>query len=169
MSKSGKFCAACKNKNPFDAVFCAYCGAPFLDDQSPRTTRRVTENVAFSERDAEILEAITPPPGIVFYVYGESAPMEPRMDEELVLGRKTDNAPGQESLVDLSPYGAFAMGVSRRHARIRKIAIGYEITDLDSSNGTWLNEHRIVPNKPYILDSGAKIRVGKLILVVTYK
>ncbi len=44
----------------------------------------------------------------------------------------------------------------------------YILTDLNSSNGTWLNGHRLVPAKSYDLPSGAVIQLGRIKLVVSY-
>ena len=71
-----------------------------------------------------------------------------------------------EETVDLTPYGAFASGVSRRHAMVRRKKNGFEIIDLDSTNGSWLNEKRMTPTKAYPLPSGAMIRLGQLRLQV---
>lgn len=47
--------------------------------------------------------------------------------------------------------------VSRRHAKFEKTESGYEVTDLDSTNGTWINEQRVESTK---LKSGDRIRIG---------
>jgi pSer/pThr/pTyr-binding forkhead associated (FHA) protein len=49
---------------------------------------------------------------------------------------------------------------------IRRKKTGYEIIDLDSTNGTWLNEKRLTPTKAYELQNGATIRLGQLRLQV---
>ena len=49
---------------------------------------------------------------------------------------------------------------------IRRKKDRFEIIDLDSTNGTWLNEKRLTPTKAYALPSGATIRVGQLRLQV---
>ncbi len=51
--------------------------------------------------------------------------------------------------------------VSRRHASIQKILGHYTVADLDSTNGTFVNDQRIKHHK---LNDGDKIRIGKLVL-----
>jgi pSer/pThr/pTyr-binding forkhead associated (FHA) protein len=51
----------------------------------------------------------------------------------------------------------------------RQVKDGCEIINLDSTNGTWLNELRLVPNKPYPLTSGAQIRLGRMHLFTIYR
>src|SRR5689334_9919231 len=50
--------------------------------------------------------------------------------------------------------------VSSHHAQLRRQGQGYEIVDLGSSNGTFVNGQRLSPNAPYRLSSGDQIRVG---------
>jgi pSer/pThr/pTyr-binding forkhead associated (FHA) protein len=58
--------------------------------------------------------------------------------------------------------------VSRRHAEIRRTMDGYMITDLASTNGTWVNGKRIVPGEPIGLKDGDRVAVGRLsVLTIT--
>lgn len=50
--------------------------------------------------------------------------------------------------------------VSSHHAQIRPERQGYEIVDLGSSNGTFVNEQQLMPNLPRFLFSGDQIRIG---------
>ena len=47
--------------------------------------------------------------------------------------------------------------VSRQHARFERTADGFIVTDLDSTNGTWVNGKRI---ETQILRSGNRVRIG---------
>ncbi len=109
----------------------------------------------------------TPDTGLAFYFLDDKLPFEICTEDEFLIGRKIDDAP--EYMVDLAIYDAFGHGVSRRHVQIRRGAEGYEITDLESTNGTWVNEHRLAPNKPYPLASGALLRLGRMRMYVVYK
>ena len=57
--------------------------------------------------------------------------------------------------------------VSRRHLRIAAAGDQFYVEDLNSSNGTFLNEQRLSPFKPARLDYGAKVALGDLVLVVS--
>ncbi len=50
--------------------------------------------------------------------------------------------------------------VSAHHAEIRLEKHGHSILDLESTNGTFLNEQRLAPNRPYRLKSLDVIRLG---------
>lgn len=49
---------------------------------------------------------------------------------------------------------------SSRHAIIRQAGQSYSITDLGSTNGTFVNEQKLSPNTPYTLNPGDRIRTG---------
>jgi pSer/pThr/pTyr-binding forkhead associated (FHA) protein len=54
--------------------------------------------------------------------------------------------------------------VSGLHAEIIPTACGVLLIDLGSRNGTFVNEHRLMPDVPHVLQSSDKIRVGQTIL-----
>ena len=56
---------------------------------------------------------------------------------------------------------------SRKHALIEKIKENYYISDLGSTNGTYLNNNPIVKNKMIKLESGDVIKVGKTEFVIS--
>jgi hypothetical protein len=49
---------------------------------------------------------------------------------------------------------------SSRHATLRPEGQSYSITDLGSTNGTFVNEQMLSPNAPYTLNPGDRIRIG---------
>jgi hypothetical protein len=169
---SEKFCPVCKNKNKRKAVVCQYCGA--LLDETRTDQAATTRNTSgLTKVPAKIPEslidyALIPKDGIAIYAAGASKPVYIRIDKELVIGRK--EAETSETFLDLSGLGldGFNMGLSRRHALIRRIPSGYEIIDLSSTNGTWQNDRRLVPNKPYQMPSGAQLRFSLLQVLVVY-
>ena len=57
--------------------------------------------------------------------------------------------------------------VSRRHLRIAAAGDRFYVEDLNSSNGTFLNEQRLSPFEPARLDYGAKVALGDLVLVAS--
>jgi hypothetical protein len=167
--ESGRVCPSCKKYNEPGAIFCVHCGTPFEEANQPLvTTSRFGMPTGTTD---ELLQHLQPPEtspeiGIAFFFTDEKLPFELRTDNEFVMGRKTDETP--EKIVDLINYDAFGHGVSRRHAKIRRTETGYEIIDLESTNGTWVNEQRLTPNRPYPLPSGALIRLGRMRMYVTH-
>lgn len=62
--------------------------------------------------------------------------------------------------VDLTPFGGTGSGVSRRHATLRFNNGAWTLTDLNSTNGTYVDGNRIAPNLPTPLREGARLRFG---------
>ena len=54
--------------------------------------------------------------------------------------------------------------ISRRHGEIIKARNGYFITDLGSSNGTYVNDRSLPPHKPRLLRNGDEIAIGEVVL-----
>jgi hypothetical protein len=169
---SEKFCPTCKYKNEASATICVYCGAS-LDNQEDdlSTTKNVDmKTSALHDIPEEIRTRLFEPPrhGIALYMIDSDKPIILYGQDQFVLGRKMTGEM-DDSFVDLRQFGADENGVSRRHAMIRRIESGYEIIDLGSTNGTWLEKQRIVPNRPYPLNSGTVIFLGRLQLLVVYQ
>lgn len=174
MHVSENICPVCNRKNEPDAVICVHCGAtladPFSDlehktrttDMQAPTPEMIREWVLRSEK-----EAVVPDSGIAFYVNGHSMPAYIDPEGEFVLGRKVGTT--SELLLDLAPFAGYSLGVSRRHVAIRRTGNGFEILDLGSVNGTWLDEERLVPHRPYPLPNGSHLRLGRMRILVLYK
>jgi hypothetical protein len=168
--KTGNFCPVCHLKNPIEATACEFCGATLAVFDGTPTTRHVDENFSLPVKGAtrkfeeELNEALVPPLGISVYLE-DLTPIVTSFEKEFFLGRKIEKG---EAGVDLIPFGAFQLGVSRKHAVIRKTDSEYEIIDADSTNGTWLDKQRLVPNQAYPLPSGGIIRMGQMQLIVYY-
>ena len=164
-------CPVCKHKNELEAVVCDSCGAalddPFAD---PGAKTKTTDMPAVSPermRAWAIDETGVPVTGIAVYLEGAFSPAHIDSRPEFVLGRKVEGT--SESLLDLAPFGGYHLGLSRRHAVIRRTEQGYELIDLGSVNGTWLNNERLVPHQGYPLTSGSHLRLGSMRLYVLYR
>lgn len=170
MNTSNNPCPNCNNDNEISAAVCAHCGASLegyatklvaLPENYARQAALLTET---AQRFIDV--SLIPEEGVGIYVMGESKPYYLHIYKELIIGRTAND--GLESALDLTELNAVNMGVSRRHAMIQRTEPGYQIIDLSSRNGTWLNSDRLAANKPYSFASGSKIRIGQMNLVVMY-
>ena len=59
-------------------------------------------------------------------------------------------------------------GVSRNHARIVQAEGGYLLSDLGSSNGTFVNDQRVM-DEAYLLQDGDRIRLGSIELSFVFR
>jgi len=71
--------------------------------------------------------------------------------------------------VDLTPYGAADRGVSRFHAKMHIADDTLYITDLGSTNGTYLGGKRLEPNLPTELHKGDELLLGRLAIQVMFR
>lgn len=89
------------------------------------------------------------------------------LNNELILGRKTSMTDRQVD-VDLAPYNAKELGVSRHHAIIQAHRDRIAIKDFNSSNGTFINDYVLKPMFSYRLQDGDVVQLGKLKLIVEF-
>ena len=75
-------------------------------------------------------------------------------DDSMRIGRDTDSS------IIVNDAEA-----SRHHAEIKKTEQGgFELHDLNSSNGTFINEHKV---KLHRLQNGDRLRIGRTLLIFT--
>lgn len=165
-----KFCPVCKNNNDLDAIICVHCGASLEALFSESAPTRTTDVDVTLIRQAPAWlydESAVPAGGIAVYVEGVPKPIFSGSEDELVIGRRVEGS--SDGLLDLSGLGGYHLGLSRRHVRIQRAGNGYQVIDLSSSNGTWLNDERLTPNQPYPLPSGSQLRLGRMRLFVVFR
>ena len=163
-------CPVCKTKNELEAVFCTNCGAklddPFMDPGAKTKTTDMEAVDLEKIKDWLVDEATVPEGGIAVYIEGGFKPVYIDLRGEFVIGRKVGST--SDVALDLSPSGGYHLGISRRHAVIRRVGHGYEVMDLGSVNGTWLNEERLAPHTAYPLASDSHLRLGRMRFFVRY-
>lgn len=87
----------------------------------------------------------------------------------LILGRGDNtNSTDQPDMIDLTPYGAQSLGVSRQHTLIMIQSGRVMIKDNNSMNGTFLNNYALEPYHAYRLRHGDELRLGRLTLQVLF-
>jgi hypothetical protein len=55
-------------------------------------------------------------------------------------------------------------GVSRQHTRLQRGPQGWAVTDLGSTNGTFVNGKRLAPQQDHALQTGDRITIGSSVL-----
>lgn len=104
---------------------------------------------------------------LVFFVAGYDEPIPIVVPKRITIGRRSGTGTPRPH-VDLDRYGAFDAGVSRVHAAIHREDDGFFIEDLESSNGTWMNDKRVSPNERVALHNASELRLGSLQLRVFF-
>jgi hypothetical protein len=83
---------------------------------------------------------------------------------EVIVGRE-DPISNVFPDIDLTEYGGDEGGVSRQHARIFIQGSQILIEDLNSTNYTYVNQHRLTPGQPHPLSDGDELRLGRVKLI----
>jgi hypothetical protein len=156
-------CNNCLHKNPPGAIFCAECGAQLAASELATQSIRTDKVAASASQDVPL--AI--PKAIVDHGWGslhlmDSGQILPLSERnEYILGRVSEGQPVVPDL-DLSPYQAYATGVSRMHALLKRDGKHVIIMDLGSANGTYVNGKRLMANIEQLLNHGDVVALGKL-------
>lgn len=104
---------------------------------------------------------------IEFYAAGYEQPVSAAMQTKLLIGRHTASNSSQPDIA-LDVFDAHQKGVSREHAVLLIEDGTLKIMDLQSTNGTYLNGHRLVPHQARILRDGDQLILGSLELRVSF-
>lgn len=154
-------CPSCQHENLDGTVFCSDCGMQ-LTDTDPIVTQKISEELTELEEEiktATLQKDLDAWASIHMVDSGQILPLANR--NEFTLGRVSEAQPIMPD-IDLTPYQAYASGVSRLHAVIKREHGKVYVMDLGSSNGTYLNGKRLKPNTKQALIHGNMLSLGKL-------
>lgn len=162
-------CPNCTHENEAGAKICTHCGnllvpasaTVVIDEEENASKRQDPKYGSVRFKNNLIIEIVEGSEEKAEFVFDRDEVME------LMLGRKdpeSDDAPP----VDLDAYGGMNLGVSRNHAKILRRDGALHIMDNESSNGTFLNGQRLVTQQLRVLRDGDDIRLGKIVLRVTF-
>jgi hypothetical protein len=90
------------------------------------------------------------------------------VDGELVVGR-ADSVTHYMPDIDLTPFGAYRLGLSRRHATILAQENTLLVKDLQSRNGTFVNGKAVPKGGTHPLRNGDSVRFGNLTLQIRFQ
>jgi hypothetical protein len=144
-------------------MFCAECGAQ-LDGVDTLITQAITDEQIAEELSKKPVhpEPATPVNSWISLHLMDSGKILPLASRnEFTLGRLSEGQPIMPD-IDLTPYQAYASGVSRLHAVVKRDSNRIMVMDLGSSNGTYINGRRINPHVEESLNHGDIVALGKL-------
>lgn len=164
-------CSNCKHDNMAGAMFCAECGAQLVGKDA-LTTQNISTDKFKKVTNIPADDMYQPFDGsdawgsLHLLDTGQVLPLSSR--NEFTMGRISEGQPIMPD-IDLSPYQAYAAGVSRLHAVIRRDGGRLIFMDLGSSNGTYINGKRLLPNVEQSLSHGDVVALGKLKMQILLK
>jgi hypothetical protein len=147
------FCTNCGHKNPSGSRFCANCGQALVSEPGDTTLTFLPNADPETLLDVNVaMEDLEPGQGILVVTRGPNAGSTFLLDGPIIrIGRHPDS---DIFLDDVT--------VSRRHAEVVKIDLGYAVKDAGSLNGTYVNRERVDDMR---LANGDEVQVGKFRLV----
>ena len=161
-------CPQCHHKNPATNLFCDNDGFP-LKSVTPGAAAAATS--APADVAPTLPPPLLPPPpatrAVKLVLAGSGQEVLLPDKPEVLLGRKDPTA-GVFPEVDTTAVGGLDAGVSRRHCMILRQGDQLLVEDLESLNGTYVNDVSVRPNQPRGLNSGDRMRVGQLTFTVQF-
>jgi len=149
------YCNQCGHRNPPDANFCSSCGA-VLNPQSDDTTITFMPVEPAGDTEEELtvtLDELPESMGMLVVKRGPNAGSKFVLESDVT---RAGRHPDSEIFLD-------DITVSRRHAEIVRNNGGYDLKDVGSLNGTYLNRERI--EGAVRLRNGDELQIGKFKLV----
>jgi serine/threonine-protein kinase len=123
------------------------------------------ESRRYKDSESPLVVGPEEPEKIVLYFPDNRHILELEEGREYTLGRKSQNQPLIPD-IDLTPLKGYDWGISRMHARLVVNDGEVTITDLNSSNGTWVSGKRISPNESFRVKSKETFLLGRMRLQV---
>jgi hypothetical protein len=167
-----KVCPRCETQNEIEAVKCGSCGLDF-SGRNVRFTTVVAEKTVALEQIEKTAQAPAVDlaklnkNALYLYLDGYEEPLVVRDAREIILGRQTTN--NKVPTIDLQPYQAYILGVSRNHAKVTRTGDTFYVEDLGSANGTRLNGSPLASYQQYAIQSGDQLEIGSLMAWVYYR
>jgi len=165
-----KICQNCGHENREGSILCEKCGQVMEDfantiihtrmvpPAGPLAMRASGGVTQVADDQRVYLQVDTSPQAIVL----------PRTKQTIVVGRAQSADQVQPDL-DLSPYQAYKLGVSRQHAYLSRDDDTITITDVGSANGTFVNGQRLTPHERRVLQDGDEVWFGQLVAHIYFK
>lgn len=143
----------------------------YIPQQDERDTHPLSPDRGFQEAPQRLPHILDNqiPKAIRFMSADIQAVFTVDVESMMVIGRRSsikDN--DMEVSVDLSGFDAYKMGVSRYHAMILSLDNRMTIKDLNSLNGTRLNNLDLQPAREYLLEHGDTLSFGTLTFEIAF-
>ncbi|MCS6884123.1 MAG: protein kinase [Acidobacteriota bacterium] len=142
LSSGQVFCGNCGLKIAAEDLFCVHCGARQPIQSAPEVAKVIARLVLVQGNG----------PGASFI-----------LDKDTNIIGRVDPHTGIFPEIDLSSHDPETK-VSRRHAKIYREGGQFLVEDLSSVNGTLINNFKLYPRQPRVLQNGDELRLGETVL-----
>ena len=103
---------------------------------------------------------LTPSTSLIIQFFPSGVCVSLPLKSAVVLGRAATG--GVHDTLNLAQFNGERHGVSRQHCLLKRRGARLVIADLGSTNGTYLNERRLIPHREYVVADGDHIILGTL-------
>lgn len=155
-------CWRCGHENEIDSVACESCSAvnptTVAVDETPSRNMNIFRKQLQDQIDENA--KLNADSHIILHIKKKQVTVA--LQKRTLMGRDLHDE-DEVAVIDLGEYGAHEAGVSRYHAELR--LDGYNqltITDIGSSNGTYVNGKRLLPLAPRVVVDRDSIYLGNL-------
>jgi hypothetical protein len=162
-------CPYCGEAYPANKSRCPYCTLPITETRPDRATRHLDRLPSHLPRSHARNNALPcdAQTWLQFLPSGLCAALP--LNNPVLLGRQfLLDQEEQCDRLDLTDLGGFEHGVSRVHCLLQRRGTCLVVIDLGSSNGTYLNDLRLLPHQEYVLTHGDRLILGTLHAVVFF-
>ena len=149
------YCNQCGHRNPPGATFCSSCGAVIEPGGDETTVTFAPVEAAGEVADDDLTVSLGEFPATMAMVVvkrGPNAGSKFMLDSDVT---RAGRHPDSDIFLD-------DITVSRRHAEFVRKGEGYQVKDVGSLNGTYVNRERI---DEVTLANGDEVQIGKFKLV----
>ncbi len=161
-------CARCGTRYSAERESCPNCTLVFPPDEMSHT-RPLKRPPTLSPQPSSASEELTPHHVVLLQALPSGMCIALPRDAAVILGRSVSGVLlPDHPFVALDKLDAQQHGVSRQHCLIERRASGLTVSDLGSTNGTFLNERRLEQHRPYALVHGDCLILGTLHLAVFF-
>jgi pSer/pThr/pTyr-binding forkhead associated (FHA) protein len=161
-----QICHNCHAQQLDGTMFCSECGGSFLSSSRAETISpgqmvplEPAPQISMQPQALRVSASNGPILSLIVLTSGRRITLD--LDEDALIGRK-DESRGITPDVDLGQEGGYDAGVSRRHAILSYRNGVYCVEDLNSANGTFVNNRPVTAQSPTPLAEGDELKCGKL-------
>lgn len=167
-SNASMSCPICGHILSPDQPVCPYCTAETEGLGATATLKLDREPTVIPRTQGQTIE-FTADAHVVLQLLPSGACLSLPVRQPTLLGRlDISQAESAYPLIDLTAYGAEQHGVSRHHCLLKRHNDRLFLTDLGSTNSTYLNGERLIPFAETLLADSDKLILGTLHLILFF-
>jgi hypothetical protein len=161
-------CPNCQHENQTSALYCSECGYRLERDTKDTLITELSPELGSAVLTGWSTSGFAGKKEVILYVKDNDTPIIFTPEDRFVIGRHSRTTDVEIDL-DLTPFAADKHGVSRVHAAFQLENKELYLIDLNSKNGTFLNEDPLPANQPHAIHDGDTIRLGQLMMYIYFK